>query len=91
MDIAPVRNPATGKIEYKMIETNPSSVSGMLYAKNNPLAGVSLHRAFTGRHSRPVAAIGGGLAGALAGAGTYGVTRAAARPATPEASEQETV
>jgi len=91
MDIAPVRNPATGATEYKTIETNPSGVSGMLHAKNNPLAGVGLHRAFTGRHSRPVAALGGGLAGALAGAGTYGAARAATRPGAPaEAPEQET-
>ena len=38
-----------------------------------------------------VAAMGGGLAGALAGAGTYGAARAATRPGAPaEAPEQET-
>jgi hypothetical protein len=89
MDITPVRNPRTGKIEYKVIETNPSGVSGMFYARNNPIAGFKLYRAFTGRHSRPVAAMGGALAGTLAGAGAYGVARTMMSPSAEEHKSQQ--
>lgn len=87
MDIAPVRNPATGKMEYRTIETNPSGVSGMLYAHNNPIAGLQLHRAFTGQHSKSIAGAGAGLAGALAGAGTYQAAKAVAG-AGPKAEDE---
>ncbi len=87
MDIAPVRNPTTGKMEYRTIETNPSGVSGMLYAHNNPIAGLQLHHAFTGQHSKPIAGAGAGLAGALAGAGTYQAAKAVANR-IPDAEDE---
>lgn len=61
MDVAPV---AGGK-GYKVIETNPGGLSGLLDmpVTGNPM----LHRAVTGRHTKPIAAalgVGAGLAGA---------------------------
>jgi hypothetical protein len=65
-DVAPLK---TGRMG--LIESNPSGVSGFYSPKKHPIVGPLMHRAFTGQHSRPIAATlaaGGSLA---AGAGAY--------------------
>lgn len=68
MDIAPVAGGA-----MKVIETNPSGVSGLLVPKWNTMVGPQMHKAFTGQHSRMVSGLGAAGAGAVgAGAGALG-------------------
>jgi hypothetical protein len=79
MDVAPIKGGG-----YKIIESNPSGVSGLTNPKWNSTIGLQMHKAFTGQHSRPVAALGATAAG-LAGAG---VAHQALSPSSEESPKQ---
>lgn len=70
MDIAPIQGGG-----YRLIESNPSGVSGFFNPKWNPLGGFAMHKAFTGQHSRPVAAAGAAALGAVGAGAGYGLYR----------------
>lgn len=81
MDVAPIKGGG-----YKIIESNPSGVSGLTSPKWNSMIGLQMHKAFTGQHSRPVAAIGATTAGL--GAAALANKALSPRPSA-FASEQE--
>lgn len=58
VDVAPLKGGG-----FKVIELNAGNESGLLDAMNNPLASHQMHRVFTGKYSRPVAATMGVAAG----------------------------
>jgi hypothetical protein len=81
LDVMPFKGP-DGKPYFKMLEMNPSERagiggsqgggSGFLDSANVPWAGHAHYRAATGRHTEPVAGLGGlAAAGAAAGLARY--------------------
>lgn len=71
MDIAPLEGGG-----YKMVESNPSSNSGLLDPYLNPLMGAKMRKAMTGQWSKNVAGAGALAGSAALGAGAYGVAKA---------------
>lgn len=70
MDIAPVAGGG-----YKLVESNPSGVSGFFDPRWNMTGGLQMHKAFTGQHSQMASGLGAAGAGAAAAAGIYGGNR----------------
>lgn len=81
MDVAPVTGGG-----YKIIESNPSGVSGLTNPKWNSRIGLQMHKAFTGQHSKPVAAIGATAAG-LSAAGLANTALSSRQPDPEDAPE----
>ena len=80
LDVAPIQGGG-----FKVIETNPGAGSGLLDPAKNPFAQHHLHRAITGRHTKPMAAaIGLGTGLGTAGAGYAAKGMLSSRPAPVE-------
>lgn len=76
MDIAPIQGGG-----YKLIESNPTGRSGLLFT--DPRMAANMFKHYTGQHSQAVAGLGaaaGGLAAGTAAAGAAGVGKYLTRP-----------
>lgn len=74
MDVAPIRGGG-----YRVIETNTGGASGLL---DNPITTHQLHKAVTGRYSKPAAGVLAG-AGAVGGAGAGLLAQRGAKEEVP--------
>lgn len=61
LDVAPLKDGG-----FRVLETNPGVGSGLL---DNPVGSHQLHKAITGRYSKPAAAMIGGATGVAGGVG----------------------